>query len=98
MGVRHPRARDRRLSDARRWRVLGLLALAEVLGMSLWFSANAVAGHFRTEWSLSAAETARFKQKVQPVFDRFKKLLDDGGDNGAKIIAEVEALEAKYSK
>ena len=47
---------------------------------------------------LSAAETARFKQKVQPVFDRFKKLLDDGGDDGAKIIAEVEALEAKYSK
>jgi TRAP-type C4-dicarboxylate transport system substrate-binding protein len=47
---------------------------------------------------LSAAETAKFKTKVQPVFDRFKKLLDDGGDNGAKIIAEVEALEAKYSK
>src|SRR5207248_1112405 len=33
---------------------------------------------------LSAEETARFKQKVQPVFDRFKKLLDDGGDNGAQ--------------
>jgi TRAP-type C4-dicarboxylate transport system substrate-binding protein len=47
---------------------------------------------------LSAAETAKFKTKVQPVFDRFKKLLDDGGDDGAKIIAEVEALEAKYSK
>ncbi len=47
---------------------------------------------------LSAAETAKFKQKVQPVFDRFKKLLDDGGDDGAKILAEVEALEAKYSK
>jgi len=47
---------------------------------------------------LSAAETAKFKTKVQPVFERFKKLLDDGGDDGAKIIAEVEALEAKYSK
>src|SRR5262245_35011695 len=47
---------------------------------------------------LSAEETAKFKQKVQPVFARFKKLLDDGGDDGAKIIAEVEALEAKYSK
>jgi hypothetical protein len=32
------------------------------------------------------------------VFDRFKKLLDEGGDDGAKILAEVEALEAKYSK
>jgi TRAP-type C4-dicarboxylate transport system substrate-binding protein len=48
--------------------------------------------------SLSAEETARFKQKVQPVFARFKKLLDDGGEDGAKLIAEVEALEAKYSK
>ncbi len=47
---------------------------------------------------LSAEETAKFKQKVQPVFDRFKKLLDDSGDNGAKLLAEVEALEAKYSK
>jgi TRAP-type C4-dicarboxylate transport system substrate-binding protein len=48
--------------------------------------------------SLSAAETAKFKEKVKPVFDRFRKMLDEGGDNGAKIIAEVEALEAKYSK
>jgi TRAP-type C4-dicarboxylate transport system substrate-binding protein len=47
---------------------------------------------------LSDAETAKFKQKVQPVFERFKKLLNDGGDDGAKILAEVEALEAKYSK
>jgi TRAP-type C4-dicarboxylate transport system substrate-binding protein len=48
--------------------------------------------------SLSAAETAKFKTMVQPVFARFKKMLDDGGDDGAKILAEVEALEAKYSK
>ena len=47
---------------------------------------------------LSPAETVKFKQKVQPVFDRFVKLLDDGGDNGKAILAEVEALEAKYSK
>ena len=47
---------------------------------------------------LSAEETAKFKKKVQPVFDRFKKLLDDGGDDGKKILAEVEALEAKYSQ
>jgi TRAP-type C4-dicarboxylate transport system substrate-binding protein len=48
--------------------------------------------------SLSAEETAKFKKMVQPVFDRFKKLLDDGGDDGAKILADAEALEAKYSK
>lgn len=47
---------------------------------------------------LSAEETAKFKKKVQPVFDRFIKLLDDGGDNGKQILADVEALEAKYSK
>jgi TRAP-type transport system periplasmic protein len=47
---------------------------------------------------LSDEETAKFKKKVQPVFDRFKKLLDDGGDSGAKVLAEVEALEEKYSK
>jgi MFS family permease len=45
--------------------VLGLLALAEVLGMSLWFSANAVAGHFRTEWSLSAAQSGWLTAAVQ---------------------------------
>ena len=48
--------------------------------------------------SLSAQETAKFKTVVQPVFDRFKKLLDDGGDDGAKILAEVQALEEKYSR
>jgi len=47
---------------------------------------------------LSAEETAKFKQKVQPVFDRFQKMLTDGGDDGAKILAEVQALEAKYAK
>jgi hypothetical protein len=31
------------------------------------------------------------------VFDRFKKLLNDGGDDGNQILAEVEALEAKYA-
>jgi MFS family permease len=45
--------------------VLALLALAEVLGMSLWFAANAVAGHFRTEWNLSAAETGWLTAAVQ---------------------------------
>jgi TRAP-type C4-dicarboxylate transport system substrate-binding protein len=48
--------------------------------------------------SLSAAETAKFKKKVQPVFDRFVKMLDDSGANGKQILAEVEALEEKYSK
>jgi TRAP-type C4-dicarboxylate transport system substrate-binding protein len=48
--------------------------------------------------SLSPAETAKFKTTVQPVFDRFVKMLDDSGANGKQILAEVEALEAKYDK
>ena len=47
---------------------------------------------------LSAEETAKFKKKVQPVFDRFIKLLDESGANGKQILDEVEALEAKYDK
>jgi TRAP-type transport system periplasmic protein len=48
--------------------------------------------------SLSPEETAKFKAKVQPVFDRFVKLLDDSGANGKQILADVEALEEKYDK
>ena len=46
---------------------------------------------------LSPEETAKFKKKVQPVFDRFVKMLDDSGANGKQILADVETLEAKYS-
>src|SRR6266568_8577529 len=39
--------------DGRRWRTLALLAGAELLGMSLWFSASAVVPALRVEWRLS---------------------------------------------
>jgi MFS family permease len=70
MGGGHPRHGGHRLSDPResdfrRWRVLGLLALAEVLGMSLWFSASAVSGHYRALWQLSSSETAWLTNTVQ---------------------------------
>ncbi|HEU5040461.1 MAG TPA: MFS transporter, partial [Gemmatimonadales bacterium] len=45
--------------------MLGLLALAEVLGMSLWFSASAVAGQFRAVWGLSVAQTGWLTASVQ---------------------------------
>jgi hypothetical protein len=48
--------------------------------------------------SLSAEETAKFKKQVQPVFERFKKMLSDGGDDGNKVLADVERLIAKHSK
>lgn len=47
---------------------------------------------------LSAEETARFKAKVQPVFERFIKLLDESGANGRQVLADVETLTAKYDK
>jgi TRAP-type C4-dicarboxylate transport system substrate-binding protein len=48
--------------------------------------------------SLSAEETAKFKKQVQPVFDRFIKLLDSSGSDGKKVLADVEMLIQKYSK
>jgi MFS family permease len=65
VGIRQPGAGGDRLSEARRWRVLGVLALAEVLGMSLWFSASAVSGQFRAMWQLSAAEAGWLTTIVQ---------------------------------
>ena len=35
-----------------RWRALALLSIAELLGMSLWFSASAVVPALKTEWRL----------------------------------------------
>src|SRR6185295_3692855 len=51
--------------DRRRWRILAVLALAEVLGMSLWFSANAVSGQFRAMWGLTQSETGWLTTTVQ---------------------------------
>ncbi|MGI9042025.1 MAG: MFS transporter [Gemmatimonadales bacterium] len=45
--------------------MLGLLALAEVLGMSLWFSASAVSDTFRLLWRLSPGEVAGLTMSVQ---------------------------------
>jgi MFS family permease len=48
-----------------RWRVLGLLGLAELLGMSLWFSASAVTPQLRAIWGLTTAEGAWLTTVVQ---------------------------------
>jgi MFS family permease len=48
-----------------RWRMLALLATAELLGMSLWFAANAVAGMLRAEWQLTGSEVAWLTTVVQ---------------------------------
>ena len=48
-----------------RWRTLALLSFAELLTMSLWFSASAVVPALRTEWSLSDASVSWLTIAVQ---------------------------------
>jgi MFS family permease len=48
-----------------RWRILGILTLAELLGMSLWFAASAVSAQYITRWALSTSEAAWLTTTVQ---------------------------------
>ena len=48
-----------------RWRALVLLSLAELLGMSLWFSAAAVVPALRVEWNLSDSSVSWLTIAVQ---------------------------------
>ena len=52
-------------SDPRRWRMLGLLGLAELLGMSLWFAGSAVAPQLQERWALSASQVGWMTTAVQ---------------------------------
>lgn len=52
-------------SAPERWRMLALLALAELLGMALWFSASAVSSQLATQWVLSPTQTAWLTTIVQ---------------------------------
>jgi MFS family permease len=51
--------------DPRRWFQLGLLGAVELLAMSLWFSASAVAPALREHWSLSSGQTTWLTISVQ---------------------------------
>jgi MFS family permease len=50
---------------SRRWRILLLLSVAELLGMSLWFTASAVAPQLQALWGLSAQEVGWLTTVVQ---------------------------------
>jgi MFS family permease len=52
-------------SHPHRWQALGLLAVAELLAMSLWFAGTAVAPLLQTRWSLDAAEVGWLTGVVQ---------------------------------
>jgi MFS family permease len=51
--------------DWRRWKMLALIALAELLGMSVWFAANAVAPQLAERWALSQGEAGWLSTIVQ---------------------------------
>jgi MFS family permease len=51
--------------EAGRWRMLALLSAAELLGMSLWFAATAVAPQLAFRWSLTPAQSAWLTAIVQ---------------------------------
>src|SRR4051812_35409516 len=48
-----------------RWRILALLAVGELLGMSLWFAASAVAPQLAQSWGLDSTQTAWLTTIVQ---------------------------------
>lgn len=54
-----------RAGGARRWTILGLLSLAELLGMSLWFTASAVAPELQETWGLDASQAGWLTTTVQ---------------------------------
>ena len=54
--------------DTGRWRALGLLSLAELLALSLWFSASAVLPALSREWALGDAGRAGLTIAVQAGF------------------------------
>jgi MFS family permease len=53
------------LEDPRRWTALGLIALVELLCMSLWFGVSAVGPAIREEWALSEMEIGALTIAVQ---------------------------------
>jgi MFS family permease len=52
-------------SHPARWRMLALLAAAELLGMSLWFAANAVGPQLAARWGLSGSQVGWLTTVVQ---------------------------------
>ncbi len=51
--------------SSERWRALALIAGAELLAMSLWFSGSAVAPALKAEWRLSDSAAAWLTLAVQ---------------------------------
>jgi MFS family permease len=53
------------IDQSKRWQILGLLAIAELLAMSLWFSVSAVVPALRAEWGLGESAAGWLTVAVQ---------------------------------
>jgi MFS family permease len=51
--------------DPRRWRMLALLAAAELLGMSVWFSGGAIGPQLQERWALTGSQVGWLTTAVQ---------------------------------
>src|SRR6266853_3734304 len=65
VGERPTKEQTKQSAAYARWRVLALLSFAELLGMSLWFSASAVVPALRSEWNLSESAVGWLTIAVQ---------------------------------
>src|SRR3989441_1404936 len=65
VGERPTKEQTKQSAAYARWRALALLSFAELLGMSLWFSAAAVVPALRVEWNLSDANVSWLTIAVQ---------------------------------
>jgi MFS family permease len=52
-------------SDPGRWRMLALLGLAELLGMSLWFAGTAIGPQLQERWTLTGSQLGWLTTAVQ---------------------------------
>ncbi|MBT8396210.1 MAG: MFS transporter, partial [Gemmatimonadetes bacterium] len=52
-------------SRRERWRILAVLSLAELLAMSVWFTASAIGPELQLEWGLSASQLGWLTTVVQ---------------------------------
>ena len=96
---------------AAKWRVLSALAVAELLAMSLWFSATAVAPALSAEWRLTPGGAAWLTMSVQlgfvagavlsalfnvPDLWEPRKVVAAGALAGATLNAAIPVFEAGF--
>jgi MFS family permease len=82
-------------TDPSRWRMLVLLAWAELLGMSLWFAASAVGAQLGARWHLTASSLGWLTAIVQLGFvlgTAFSALLNLADIIPARLLFSLSAL------